>query len=119
MRWADDLKRTTVFGWVRTSKLLNTIYLLPHDGILRSLVLGLALEADELHARGVEGGGDLHLDLLAQQRRLEVAFQHHLHLHLGAAHLTHQRYHAERQGDILGGAVSARIQKILTIFYLQ
>ena len=45
---------------------------LPHDGVVGGLVLGLALHADELHARGVQRRRDLHLNLLRQEGVLEL-----------------------------------------------
>jgi len=79
---------------------------LPHNGVLASLVLGLAFHADDLHARGVERGRDTDLNFLRQQRGLEVGLDHDLDLHLLLApNLAHQRDHAERQADVLGGAV--------------
>lgn len=39
--------------------------LLPYDGILSALVLGLALECDDLHTRGVGGNRDTNLYLLS------------------------------------------------------
>ena len=74
---------------------------LPYNRVLARLVLGLALHADELHAAGVQRGRDPNLDLLRQQRGLEVGLDHHLDLELGAAHLPHQGDHAERERDVL------------------
>ena len=38
-------------------------YSLPDNCVLAGLVLGLALHADELHARGVQRGGDADLQV--------------------------------------------------------
>ena len=48
---------------------------------------------------------EAHLNLLTQDGRLEVRLDHHLDLHLGASDLTDQGDDAERQADVLGGAV--------------
>lgn len=53
--------------------------LLPNDGIFRSLVLGLALQTDQLYAGSIQRRRNLHFDLLAQQRWFEIRFQHDLY----------------------------------------
>ena len=57
---------------------MTPFHLLPNDGVLGGLVLGLALHADELHARSIERRRYAHLNLLRQQRGFEVGFDDHL-----------------------------------------
>ena len=82
---------------------------LPHDGVLRGLVLGLALHTDKLDAAGVGRGGDAYLHLLSDERWLEVGFDHHFDLHLGLADLAHQRNHPERQADVVRRSVAHQL----------
>ena len=79
--------------------------LLPHDGVLGGLVLGLALHAYESDAGGVQGRRDPDLDLLRQQGSLKVGLDDDLHLELAAADLAHKRDHTERKRDILRCAI--------------
>ena len=68
-------------------------------------MLGLALHAQQLHVARVRRNRNTYLDLLANQRWLEVRLDHHLDLHLGSTDLTYERYDAKRQADILRRAI--------------
>ena len=72
---------------------------LPDDGGLGGLEFGAALHAERLAAGRVGRRRDADLELLRQQRRLEVALHHHLHLELIAPVLAHHRNHAAHVCD--------------------
>ena len=61
-----------------------------------------------LNARSVERSRDSNLDLLRQQRRLEVGLDDHLDLQLGPADLSNERDDAERQRNVFGRSVSEK-----------
>lgn len=48
-----------------------------------------------------------HLNLLSQQRGLEVGLDHHLDLQFSATHLSDQGDDPEGQDDVLSGAIPA------------
>lgn len=74
---------------------------LPDDGGLGGLELGAALHAQCLAAGGVGRRRDADLELLREQRRLEVALHHHLHLELVPPVLAHHRDHAAGAADMI------------------
>ena len=65
-----------------------------------------------LNTRSVERRRDSNLDLLGQQRRLEVGLDDHLDLQLGPADLADEGDHPERQRNVFGRSVPAKKAKV-------
>lgn len=68
-RWAN---------WMRGKEGIKRIHILPNNCVLGRLVLGFAFQANQLHTRCIQRSWNFHLNLLAQQRWLEVRFEYHL-----------------------------------------